>query len=310
MSEAEAKKAAFAFPGVGVRLCGREADFYRRHESVLEPFFEEASSRAGVNLAERLVQGTAGDLSDEENQFFTYALGAGSSMVLRRRGIRPDFTAGYSFGIYAALYAAEAVSISDGFSMVRKAFDLMAGAARGKDAGMGIAIGPTRREICDILDSDPSSSLLLVNTNSDACNIVSGLNRDLQAFYEAAKKCGAIAAERLTVDIPYHHGPLLGDVSRAFREFLDTLAWKEASCPVVSSIDQRLLVGVDELIDFAARNLGTPINWQRVVETMRHRGADRIFECGPGISLTQNGRFIDHAVAYINVKNIKRRLGI
>ena len=310
MSETESKKTAFAFPGVGVRLCGREADFYMRHESVLGPFFEEASSRAGVNLAGRLRQGTAGDLGDEENQFFTYALGAGASMVLRHRGITPDFTAGYSFGIYAALYAAGAISVTDGFSMVRRAFDLMAEASRGKTAGMGIAIGPTRSEIREILDAQPSTSILLVNTNSDACNIVSGLDRDLDGFFEAAKKRGAIAAERLTVAISYHHGPLLGDVSDRFRSFLETLAWKEASCPVVSSIDQNLLSSVEGLIDFAACNLTTPINWQRVVETMRDNGTQRIVECGPGISLTQNGRFIDGAVTYINVKNIKRRLGI
>ena len=35
-----------------------------------------------------------------------------------------------------------------------------------------------------------------------------------------------------------------------------------------------------------------------------------IAECGPGLTLTQNGRFIDADVKYINVKNIQKKLNL
>jgi hypothetical protein len=36
----------------------------------------------------------------------------------------------------------------------------------------------------------------------------------------------------------------------------------------------------------------------------------RIIECGPGISLSQNGRFIEGGLEYVNVRNMNGRLGI
>ena len=38
----DSARLAFAFPGVGVRPCGHEGAFYRRHEPVMAPLLAEA----------------------------------------------------------------------------------------------------------------------------------------------------------------------------------------------------------------------------------------------------------------------------
>jgi [acyl-carrier-protein] S-malonyltransferase len=118
----------------------------------------------------------------------------------------------------------------------------------------------------------------------------------------------AYSAELLEVDIAYHHPILLGEVSSKFKEFIHGLEWTTPACPVVSSIDQTFLRTASELQDFAARNLTTPINWKNVVTAMEQAGITHIVECGPGVSLTQNGRFISTAIAYTNIKKARRWL--
>ena len=69
-----------------------------------------------------------------------------------------------------------------------------------------------------------------------------------------------------------------------------------------------LLTDPAALKDFTAANLSTPIHWQRVVETLVRSGVDLVFECGHGVSLTQNARFLQSAPRHANVRNWRRAL--
>ena len=52
------ERIAFAFPGVGITLCGREAPFYRSHLSTMEPYMVASSEACGMDLAAALEDGT------------------------------------------------------------------------------------------------------------------------------------------------------------------------------------------------------------------------------------------------------------
>jgi len=308
MSETRPGKTAFAFPGAGIKPCGREAPFFARHERILRPLLDEASQIAGVNLAGELSAGRIDRLADDGNQCFTYAFGAGVCRVLDEAGIRPDLAAGYSFGIYGALVAAGAVSFGDGLRMVRKAFDLMAEGCRGVEAGMAAIVGLGRDDIEALLAGRPGADVHLVITNSDLCHVLSGPAGELARVIEEARGRGAVGTERLEVAVPYHH-PMIAGASADFASFLETIPWKTPACPVVSSITQELLTRPPQLIDFAARNLSTPISWQGVVEKLAAEGVSRIIECGPGISLSQNGRFLPGGIEYVNLRTMEKRIG-
>jgi len=303
-------RTAFAFPGVGVRPSGCEAKFYRRHESMVRPFLDEASHAAKTDLAFSLLRDQIEGLEEGTRQYFTYAFSAGVCAVLQDRGFVPEFTAGYSFGIYAAMYASGAISFTTGLSILEEAYRLMKDACNGNPSGMGFVVGLNRADISRVLDKKSYSSLCLVNSNSDMCNIFAGKKKALEGFLAEAQAHGALAAECLSVAIPYHHPRILSEVTPKFRAFLQTFEWERPQCPVVSSIEQTLLVDVDALIDFTARNLSTPNNWQGVVRALNSGSVERMIECGPGISLTQNGRFLPYAIKYVNIKNMLRSLGI
>jgi [acyl-carrier-protein] S-malonyltransferase len=303
--ERPADRVAFAFPGVAVRLCGAETGVLRAREALFRPLLDEASDVAGRDLTAALRSGTVDALADREKQAFTYAFSVGVARAFAETGVAPDLFAGYSFGVYAALAFSGAVSFTDGLAMLAEAYDVMERATAGRDAGMAVVIGLTEAEVRASL-GDRNGTATLVNSNSDVCHVVAGLAPDLAAFVADARARGAVSAEALGVRIPYHHPVLLADAVPAFRRFLAGRTWNDPTCPLVSSIDQSLLATAAELTEFAARNLATPISWRRVALRLAREGVARIVECGPGISLTQNGRFLPAGITYLNVRRLAR----
>jgi [acyl-carrier-protein] S-malonyltransferase len=303
-----AARVAFVFPGAGVELSGVEAELCARHADVFGPFLDEASDRARIDFCGALARGTVDGIPDREKQCFTYAFGAAFAALLRTRGIEPVATAGYSFGVYAALFGAGAVTFTQGLDILERAYGLMADDCAAAEHGMAIAVGLTEREVREVLLGERCAALALASTNSEACHVVSGPRVALDAALEAFSARDAISARLLPVAIPYHHPRLLGRASERLRDFLAGVGIAATRCPVVSSIDQRALTAPDEIADFVAANVATPISWLRVLAALAALGAHVVAECGPGISLSQNARFVEGAPPHVSLKNARGRL--
>jgi [acyl-carrier-protein] S-malonyltransferase len=312
--DARDARLAFAFPGVGVRPCGHEAAFVGRHRGVVEPILAEASRFAGADLAPALADPDGGQsrpaLTELQGQLLTYAFNVAVAEVCRREGgLEPTLLAGHSMGLYSALAAAGVVEFGDGLAIVADAFECVAAASAGLDAGMAVVVGLSRREV-DAMIAARRDSVRHVNSNNDTTLVFSGLRRDLEAFLEEALARDALKARLLPVRAPYHHAELLAGASDVFAERLRRRAWRRASVPVVSSIDRRSLVEAEDLLDLTARNIATPIDWERVVLELARQRVELVVECGAGLSLSQNGRLIEGSPPYVTVKNIEARLGL
>ena len=299
---------AFAFPGIGVKLCGHEQGFYAAHAGVMKPFLDQASAFCGSDLAADLATHSGKRPDEYADQFFTYAFSAGMASVLAGHGVRPSIMAAYSFGIYGALHGSGAVNFEDGLRIIDAAYHILANATWRHNAGLGIVIGLTRAEINGMLADWALPSVVLVNTNNRTCHIFCGLRRELAALFEAAFSRDAIAADFLEVTIPYHHPLLAREVESGFTRFLDTVRFAVPAVPVLSPIDCAVCTDAASLRMVTARNLYTPINWHAAAAAMHGRGVATVIECGPGISLTQNGRFMEFRMRYVNVKNYGVRI--
>jgi len=303
-----APRVAFVFPGAGVELCGAEADLCTRNKAAFAPYLGEASDRARVDFAAALAGGSVDAIPDREKQHFTYAFGAGYAALLRARGVEPVATAGYSFGVYAALFGAGAVTFTQGLDVLERAYAVMSEEIGAAEHGMAIAVGLSEREVREALLGEPQAALVLATSNSETCHVVSGPRAALEAAIEGFLARDAITARLLPVAIPYHHPRLLGRASARLRDFLAGVGIAAARCPVVSSIDQRALTEPREIADFVAANLSTPISWVRVLEALASLGARAAIECGPGVSLTQNARFVEGAPPHVSLKSARGRL--
>jgi len=303
-----APRLAFVFPGAGVELCGVEAELRARHADAFRPFLAEASERARIDFAAALDGGRVDAIPDREKQYFAYAFGAAFAALLGSRGLAPVATAGYSFGVYAALFGASAVTFTAGLDILERAYALMAEDIGTAEHGMVIAVGLTEGEVRDVLRGERFAELVLAISNSATCHVVSGPRAALEGALEAFSARDAISARLLPIAIPYHHPRLLDRASARLRDFLAGAGISAPRCPVISSIDQRALTTKDEIADFVAANVATPISWTRVLGALAALGAEAAVECGPGVSLAQNARFVDGAPPHVSLKNARGRL--
>lgn len=300
---------AFAFPGVGVRPCGGERPFFERHRAAMASALEEAGAFAGADL-EAALEGEA-ELTELQGQLFTYAFGVAVARAALADGLAPALMAGHSMGLYSALAAAGTLDFADGLRAVEEAFGVVAEASAGVEASMAVVVGLDQAEVEALLAARPEGdTALLVNSNNDTTKIFAGLRADLEALVAAALAADALKARLLPVTSPYHHPGLLADASARFEASLRRFEWRPARVPIVSSIDRRLLIDGEALIELTARNIATPIDWEAVVGTMVGEGVGLVLECGAGVSLTQNGRLMPEGPRFANVKSARRRLGL
>ena len=303
-------KFAFAFSGIEPEIDEYAIQFYLRHKSTFNFFLKSASEFINTNLQDFLADHTNRFIDPLTNQILTYTYGVAMSEVLKKENIPPTMVAGFSLGVYASLASIEIVSFEDGLKMVQKAFDLMNDASRQGEFGMSAIVGLSEKDIENIISTDKLSSIERANTLSETCTIYSGEIGELALLHKAAEDASCLNAVSLDVDIPYHHCRLLKKATDEFADFLNTLQWNEVSLPVISSITQELLVETQYIKNFIAQNLSQPINWQKVIEKNAEENNEYIIECGPGITLTRNGRFIEADLKYINVKNIQKKLNL
>lgn len=291
---------------MSIRLTGFERALFSRHRKKMLPFFEQAAAVATVDLIGVLDREAAQDLDDRNSQLFTCAFSAALSDVLMDHGIVPQYAAGYSFGLYAALFTIRTLPFSQVVACACFAFDAMRDACAGNAWGMAAIIGLNLPEIEKLIQD----SLVIVNINSDACAIVAGLRHDLDALRGRAMDRSAIKAKLLPMDIPYHSPAVLAGASEKLRVYCAALPWQRPLFPLVSSIDAGLLTDTSQVMEYTARHICTPISWLKTVERLGSLGVTRIIECGPGVSLSRHGSFMPFDISYVNIKNIRRWSGL
>jgi [acyl-carrier-protein] S-malonyltransferase len=300
-------KSAFVFPGAAVEPCGAEAAFYAKHRKVMRPFLVKASAAAGLDLEETMDKGLLAELDERNSQLFTFAYSHAVAEAHRAAGVSPAVVAGYSLGIYAAMSVSGALAFDQGLAVVGAVFDIMKDQCAGGAYAMGAVVGLTQSDTDRIVASGKFPTVCRTNTNNETCGVFSGTKADIEGFFEAARAEGALSTVTFRVSIPYHHPRFLGGASSRFVRALKDFSFDDAAVPVISSIDQKPLVKAGDLVEFIVKNFSSPVHWQKVTETIAAMGVATVYECGPGISLSQNARFIPNRLRYVTVKKAIRR---
>jgi malonyl CoA-acyl carrier protein transacylase len=78
--------------------------------------------------------------------------------------------------------------------------------------------------------------------------------------------------------------------------------------PIVSLVDQEILLEEDLLKQEVVRNLFTPLNWYQTQLYLQELGVNRFIECGSGKGLVKNARFIEGDAVSMNANTFSSRL--
>ncbi|NBT59975.1 [acyl-carrier-protein] S-malonyltransferase [bacterium] len=220
-------------------------------------------------------------------------------------GFRPAAAAGHSLGEYSALTAAEALSLSEAITLVRKRGELMQEAVPQGVGKMTAVIGledSSIKEICQAASSGDSSLVVPANFNAPSQVVIAG-------HANAVDRFGTLASDPnrpnwkarklipLNVSAPFHC-PLMTPTAQNFLPYLEKIEWKDPRFPIVSNLDSQLRSS-GNLTMVLRDQIDHPVLWTSCVQTLERHGIKQYIELGPSRVLTGLvKRIVDGAITH------------
>lgn len=299
-------KIACIFPAFGSDFSGKEKKILNDNLISIKEYINTASSIVNFTTND-IDQLLSGNFNDElTSQYITYIYSCVISDFLKKNRLVTNYVAGYSMGIYAALYHTGSVSFEEGLLLIARAYKLIAAHVKDKKFGMGAIIGLEYVDIISIINQNGNNTEI-INVNNTNSYVLSGPLDDIYAVIDAAKEEGAINTKVLPIYSCYH-SRLLDSAALQFREFVDSINVKAPECSVISNIDQREMISVDDIEKELVDNLNKKINWYQTMRKLLDCNVGTFVECGPGISLFKIGKFIEGDFKIYTVKTLKKFL--
>jgi [acyl-carrier-protein] S-malonyltransferase len=274
---------AALFPGQGSQFEGM-ADPWIGHPAS-KAVLDEASEALGRDV----VAGCHDAAALETTEFVQPALLAcdvAAFRVLDAEGATSVGVAGHSLGEFAALVAADAISLPDALDLVvvRGAAMQRAGEERPgtMTALLGVG-GDDAAQLCD--EARDGDELVVANENSPAQVVISGSIPAIERAESLAKE-RRIRAVRLNVAGAFH-SPLMEPARAAIDERLDAIAFTGPRVPIAENVAGSLVSDPEELRALLKRHVVSPVRWEACVRALADAGAGSFVEAGPGDVLTK-----------------------
>lgn len=206
-------------------------------------------------------------------------------------------SAGHSVGEYAALAAAEFVSLSTGAKLVQARGTLMAESGNSNPGTMAAVLGLSR-EVLDKLCDSVEGVVVVANDNCPGQLVISGEVDAVEAAGKMAMADGAKRVLPLNVSGAFH-SPLMVEPAVKMGEILRDATWQKGTLPVYANVCAEPISDSAEWADLLQRQLSQSVRWTESVEHMRRDGVTTFIELGVGEVLSGLIRRIDReAVSY------------
>ncbi|MDI1253786.1 ACP S-malonyltransferase [Thermomonas sp.] len=288
---------AFVFPGQGSQSVGMLAELSELHPGV-RATFEEASEGAGVDLWALSQAGPEEQLNRTE--YTQPALLAAGVAVWRlwqqQGGAQPSVLAGHSLGEYAALVAAQAISLRNAAHLVRIRGQLMQAAAPAGTGAMAAVLGAEDALVLEVCEAVSASAVVVpANYNSPRQIVIGGHAAAVDAALAMLAERGVRKTVKLAVSVP-SHTPLMRDAANRLADTMAGMDWRLPVLPVVQNVDAQVHDSIDAIREALVRQLYLPVQWTGCVQALAARGITRIGECGPGKVLAGLAKRIDKSL--------------
>ena len=266
------------FPGQGVQRKGMGAGLFEEFAELTA----QADAVLGYSIEELCRTDPERRLRDTRYAqpaiFFVNAL-----LGLRALAQRPEgytHVAGHSLGEYNALVLAGVIDLPAGLRLVTQRAELMGTITGG---GMAAVTGLPSARVEFELKAAGLSRVYVANRNSDTQLAIAGDRDELDIAVKTMKAAGATRVGVLPVSGPFHT-PLMAPAGQAFTAVLRRYSFHNGHLPVVSSVTGELFDS-EQAVELLSRQIAAPVEWVRVVRTLRSAGAHRVDEVN-GTTLT------------------------
>ena len=276
-------KLGYVFPGQGSQYVnmGREL-------SCVFPELLESLEATGRDIAQAIYPLPVYDKTEEKQQqaFLTEtdkaqpALGVmerGYFHLLERFGLKPEATAGHSYGELSALYAAGMIDADGLVTLSRERGRLMA--SQGDDLGTMMAVKGSVEEVEKVL-KESKTKVVLANKNSREQCVLSGSAEDLEALVPVLKKA-KLRGIPIKVGAAFHSSFVAG-ARDPFLKVAGKVDFKKNTIPVYANkTAQQYPKSAKACRTLLADQLVNQVNWVDLVEAMYADGVRTFVEVGP-----------------------------
>ena len=136
------------------------------------------------------------------------------------------------------------------------------------------------------------SDVYPVNFNCPGQTTVSGLSEQMPGFFAAVKAAGGRAIP-LKVKGAFH-SPYMAEAAKAFGQELAKAGMKLGNIPLYSNVTAAPYE--ENPAALLAKQIESPVQWEKLIQTMISAGIDTFVEIGPGKTLTNMIHRIDGKV--------------
>ncbi len=201
--------------------------------------------------------------------------GTAAHRLLTSLGVRPDCTAGHSYGELVALWAAGAYDTATLLRLSdRRAAAILA--AAGDDPGAMAAVPCAPQDI-----AGPPAGCVVANHNAPRQSVISGPTAAVEAAVAELRAAG-VAAERIPVACAFHSDVVAGAADLLSAELADATVTAPV-LPVWSNTTARPY-GTEPAVvrELLARQVAEPVRFVDQIEAMYASGVRIFVEAGPG----------------------------
>ena len=294
-------KIAFCFPGQGSFEAGMGRDFAEAVPAALD-VFRRGSAASGLDLERLCFHAEAEELLDTAvQQPALVATSLAMLAALHERGIQADFVIGHSVGEFAALAAAEAMTIEEAITLVRERGLAMADAAARNPGSMAAILG-----LADEVVEALCRKILGVwpaNYNCPGQIVVSGENPAVDECIEQAQSEGARRAVKLQVSGAFH-SPLVARAADRLRPAIEKIRFQEPTAPFMSTVTARV-ESAHRIGPLLVDQLTAPVRFTQSATELMRDGVRTFVEVGPGNVLSGLVKRIDRSVKAVSVNSIE-----
>ncbi|MGC5341269.1 acyltransferase domain-containing protein [Streptomyces sp. DT171] len=282
---------AVLFPGQGAYLPGVLADRARhfpRAAEALETIDAVAAEHGSEPVTPLVLERDAAPLDDlltknsDQLDLAIYAVNAVGFEMLAGLGLRADVLVGHSFGEFAALSAAGAVSVADVTRMACARTEAFHRADPAEGGLVALDVPARRAEHLVGLLDDPE--LRLAIDNGPGQTVVSGPLESLRVAQEVATGLG-FRATRLRARYAFHN-PALHLAADIFREATAEIPLAEPRVPVFSPVLGRHVRTVADVREVIVRNMVAPVRFYDALLSLFRAGTTTFVEAGARQALT------------------------
>jgi [acyl-carrier-protein] S-malonyltransferase len=277
-------KLAFVFPGQGSQSVGMMTPFAA--DAAATATFAEASKALDQDLWQLVVAGPVEELARTVNTQ-PVMLTAGVAVYrawIAAGGPQPALLAGHSLGEYAALVAAQSITLADAVPLVRFRAQAMQEAVPEGTGAMAAILGLADDDVraaCAEAVSATAQMVEAVNFNAPSQVVIAGNKGAVEKAIELCKTRGAKRGVLLPVSAPFHSS-LLKPAAERLAERLMGVTIAVPSLPVVHNVDLSISATPAAVRSALARQAASPVLWADTIRQFAASGVTHIAECGPG----------------------------